>query len=95
MRKSTEQRYQRIQAFYRRLSKAKLSHEFCLEIICDFFNLENSGHLGQIISKDLGDLEEYENQDLDNNWIDARIRKHLEEIAPITELLEPIEQTEQ
>lgn len=96
MRQSTQQRYQRVQAFHQRLSKAKLSHDFCLEIICDFFTMGNSAHIGIILSKDLGDLDPYENQDLDNAWIDARIRKHLDEIAPVEsinqEQLEKIEE---
>lgn len=86
MRQSTQQRYQRVQHFYRRLSKAKLSHEFCLEVVGDFFNLEGKNHIGQIMAKDLGEIPAYEHQDLDDAWIDGRIRKHLEEIAPIKEL---------
>ena len=86
MRKSTQQRYQRIQTFYRLLSKAKLSHEFCLQIIADFFCMKNTVTPGVIIQKDLGEMEPYENEDLDKLWIDARIRKHLEEIAPVIEL---------
>ncbi|WP_156039673.1 hypothetical protein [Aureispira sp. CCB-QB1] len=86
MRESTQQRYQRIQAFYRRLSKAKLSHEFCLEILCDFFNVKNPRTIERVIVKELGEIEPYEHQDLDRLWIDGRIRKHLEAIAPTADL---------
>lgn len=86
MRQSTKQRYQRIQAFYRRLSKAKLSHEFCLDILCDFFNVKNPRTIERVIIMELGAITDYEHQDLDELWIDGRIRKHLEEVAPVIEL---------
>lgn len=95
MRESTKRRYQRIQHFNRRLSKARLSYEFRLGIIKDFFNMEDNRTIEKIIVKELDQTSPYIHQDLDDIWIDGRIRKHYAEIAPTTIELNNQEQIEE
>jgi hypothetical protein len=44
--------------------------------------MEDNRTIEKIIVKDLDQVEPYIHQDLDDAWIDGRIRKHYTEIAP-------------
>ena len=88
MRQPTKQRYWRIQQIYRKLAKAKLSHELCLEILKDFFNMKDSNTMDRILTKPEEELEEYPHSDLDEIWVDARLNKHFSQLINTKETIQ-------
>ncbi len=87
MRDTTNIKYCRIQYFYKRLKALKLSHQFAVDIIKEFFMIDNEATVSRIISEDIKGYAEYEHADLDEAWIKGRFRKQYKEIIeePIKE----------
>lgn len=78
MRAITQQRNRRVQEAYRFLSQFALRHELCLQIIGEFFSLTQHQHINNILKEDLEPYE-YEHEDLDRKWFEARVKKHMDQ----------------
>lgn len=82
---TTNTKYCRIQSFYRKLSGMRLNHQFCIDIIKEFFCIENDVTVSKIISADLDPGTSFEHDDLDMIWIERRVQKHFKEQLKTTE----------
>lgn len=80
MRTATQLRHKRIQEAHIWLSRYGLSHELCLQIICEFFGISDHKHISSILKKTLEEVPDYPHQDLDNQWLEARVKKHMDTI---------------
>lgn len=85
MRDTTNIRYKRIQNFYKKLKNHKLSHGFAVDIIKEFFQIDYENTVSKIIQTDIEDDTVYEHQDLDDAWIDGRLKKHFSFLQPAQE----------
>jgi hypothetical protein len=63
----------------------RLSHQFILDIIKEFFCIQNDATVSQIISADLEPTASFEHDDLDMIWIERRVQKHFKEQIKTTE----------
>lgn len=76
MRKATEIKYHRVQAFYMELRRYQFTHSLCEQLIMDFFHLGDSSTISKIINTALT-VEDYPFEDLDKQWIKSYVDKHI------------------